>query len=308
MWRPSKEEEEVKTEIEWCDWTVNPIVGCSKAGGGCLNCYAAMQASRGMTPAHRLVARGGGWNGKIATQPKQLEALKNLARRKCPLKVFVGSMTDLGHAEHLLEWDLLHDVWEAMAMSPQHAKIILTKRPAAVRAWIKREMELDGITEPPPWLWVLVSIWNQASADLYIPILLDTPAAVRGVSAEPLLESINFEHIGNALFDRRAAIRRAMYGPAALNWDQADATTAYPELGWLIVGGENGSGARAMPPKAARSLRDQAVAANVPFFFKGWGAANNRSWGLKQKSPESRTMDGKRWEQAPPISVGGGNR
>jgi len=252
-----------------------------------------------MAQAHIDVSRKGDWNGKVAFQPKQLEVLRRLARKEKPIKIFVGSMTDFGYVEQIGGYnDVLHDIWTAMSMSPQNPKIILTKRPLAVRSWIKREMERDEITDPPPWLWLLVSVWDQDSAESLVPSLLETPAAVHGVSAEPLLGPIDFEHIGDALFDRDAAISSFM-GSLDLDLDQADSMIAYPEIDWLIVGGENGPVARKMPAKAARSLRDQAVRAGVPFFFKGWGSVTNKEWGLRSKSPESRTMDGRLWEQSP---------
>jgi protein gp37 len=97
-------------------------------------------------------------------------------------------------------------------------------------------------------LWLIVSVENQPRADERIPHLLATPAAVRGISAEPLLGRVDLSYwLGpNRLLDR-------------------------PALDWVVAGGESGRGARPMHPDWARSLRDQCLAAGVSYFFKQWG-------------------------------------
>jgi protein gp37 len=111
-------------------------------------------------------------------------------------------------------------------------------------------------------VWLGTSVEDQRWADIRIPQLLLTPAAVRFLSCEPLL------------------------GPVDL-W-------AYLELGgidWVIVGGESGHGARPMNPAWARSLRDQCRDAGVAFFFKQWGGRTPKSGG--------RVLDGRTWDQMP---------
>jgi protein gp37 len=102
-------------------------------------------------------------------------------------------------------------------------------------------------------VWLGVSAERQQEADERIPLLLQTPAAIRFVSCEPLLGPINlFDFIGP-------------WGPTP------QSLQAPPQLDWIIVGGESGPGARPMHPDWARSLRDQCEAAGVKFFFKQWG-------------------------------------
>lgn len=122
---------------------------------------------------------------------------------------------------------------------------------------------------PGPWplpnVWLGVSVENQAAADERIPELLATPAAVRFLSCEPLLGPLDLDRW---VFDRSAAIRRAMSGPAALNREQADDYIAPMAIDWVIAGCESGSGARPCNVEWLRSLRDQCVDAGVPFWLK----------------------------------------
>lgn len=110
----------------------------------------------------------------------------------------------------------------------------------------------------PPNIWLGVSAERQQEADARIPDLLATPAAVRFVSAEPLLGPVDFTRIGDCRGPHDAI--------------GADLATSFDEtLDWIIVGGESGPGARPMHPDWARSIRDQCQAADVAFFFKQWG-------------------------------------
>lgn len=132
-----------------------------------------------------------------------------------------------------------------------------------------------AIEVPIEWplsqIWLGVSAEDQKRADERIPHLLDTPAAVRFVSAEPLIGQIDFENIIYPKFKRQHeydpyiaqdALRGHMKGPDDIG---------LPRLDWIIVGGESGPNARPMHPDWARSIRDQCQAAGVPYFFKQWG-------------------------------------
>ena len=207
------------------------------------------------------------YNGKVALAPDHI--LTEPLRRKKPTTWFVNSMGDLFHEAVPDAW--IDRVFAVMALCPQHTFIVLTKRSARMRAYVSRlcstpdndSDEVDAIaTEaasitgspcaagavedafangPLPNVWLGVSTEDQRRADERIPDLLATPAAVRLVSAEPLL------------------------GPISFN------TIDLPGLDWIIVGGESGKGARPMHPDWARSIRDQCAAADVPYFFKQWG-------------------------------------
>jgi protein gp37 len=132
--------------------------------------------------------------------------------------------------------------------------------------------ETFGTSWPLPNVWLGVSVENQAAADERVPLLQQCPAAVRWLSVEPLLGPIDFEPIPRAIFDRKAAIRRCMYGPVAMNEDQADSVIAHPEIDWVVVGGESGPGARPCDLTAVRGVVLQCQRAGVPVFVKQLGA------------------------------------
>ena len=142
-----------------------------------------------------------------------------------------------------------------MAEAGQHVFQLLTKRHGRMRSYLSKR-------EPLPNVWVGVSVGDQHWADIRIPVLRDTPAAVRWLSAEPLL------------------------GPI-------DLCGRLDGIGWLVVGGESGRGARMMRPEWARSLRDQCADADVPFFLKQTGAVLGREWML----PPGKGADATLWAE-----------
>lgn len=291
-----------QTGIEWTDATWNPTTGCTKVSPGCDHCYAKTMYER--------------FNGKdsfetVLLHPDRLD--KPLHWRK-PRKVFVNSMSDLFHQDVPDEFIL--DVWKVMARTPQHTFQILTKRHARMRSFTRRlafagptGAERDaGITGRVPYLfsngddnwdlgkvrpldnvWLGVSVENQQWADIRIPALLDTPAAVRWISAEPLLGPVDLLQAVNKLH----ALASARFRPGGLDW--------------VVVGGESGPGARPMDPQWARSLRDECRRAEVPFLFKQWGAFrppidDDESGALMTrvgKKAAGRELDGRTWDEYP---------
>lgn len=248
-----------KTSIEWTDASWNPIVGCTEISPGCANCYAArLSASRlAHVPAYKGLTkietdnatRGGAarhvrWTGEVRFLPERLEEPLHW---KKPRRIFVCDMGDLFHESVKLEW--LHKIFATIFKCPQHTFQILTKR-------AHRMLEVMNGTDgegrffqqwPMPNVWIGVSVENQHFADERIPLLLQTPAAVRWISAEPLLGPVDLRYI----------------------WEEPHPHGPY--LDWVVCGGESGPHARPMHPDWARSLRDQCQAAGVPFFFKQWG-------------------------------------
>ncbi|RUU29711.1 phage Gp37/Gp68 family protein [Mesorhizobium sp. M6A.T.Ce.TU.016.01.1.1] len=232
------------------------------------------------------------WTGKLAMAPDHI--LTEPLTWKKPRRIFVNSMGDLFHEDVPDEW--IDKVFAVMALAPQHTFQVLTKRARRMREYVNGmrssvpflgrmplerihleasgHMEGDGgfmdtlkrhgnvyslycsVPWPLPNVWLGVSAERQQEADQRIPELLATPAAVRFVSAEPLLRPIDFGKI----------IRAATFAGKI----HPDGKT-HP-IGWIIVGGESGPSARPMHPAWARSIRDQCQAAGVPFFFKQWGA------------------------------------
>lgn len=275
-----------KTKIEWTDATWNPVRGCSLVSDGCRNCYAMHVASRfngvglpyeGLTVK---TSQGPKWNGNIKLVP---EALHIPGRWNKPRKIFVNSMSDLFH-EGVPE-DYIDVVFAVMAQNPRHIFQVLTKRPERMLDYMQDRMRLEKIYTqwygtssqpreaeawPLPNVWIGVSIENQGTADERIPVLLQTPAAVRWLSMEPLLGPVDItRHLlvccGNLL-----------PGHPGDGWMQPPdppQCCQQPDSGidWVIVGGESGPKARLMHPDWARNLRDQCAAAGVPFLFKQHG-------------------------------------
>jgi protein gp37 len=209
-------------------------------------------------------------------------------RAKRPHAYFVDSMSDLFHAD--VPDSFIDRVFAVMALSPQHVFMVLTKRPERMRAYLSSHevglrwalaSERRGNEIVPPgtavqWtrnglpnVWLGVTVEDQARADERIPLLLDTPAAVRFLSCEPLLEAIDLTRL-TAPADGWADTYNALDG----TWENvADKSEAWLRgVDWVIVGGESGKGARRFDLAWARSLRDQCAAAGVPFFMKQMGS------------------------------------
>ena len=271
------------SKIEWTSETWNPIVGCSIVSPGCTNCYAMRTAARNIVLNPALMHYAGTtkpskagpvWTGKMALAPEHI-ITKPLRRRK-PTMWFVNSMSDLFHEDVPDSW--VDTVFAVIGDTPQHTYQILTKRAARMRSYFERlprrvsELDchsgLDWLHFPLPNVWLGVSAERQQEADARIPDLLATPAAVRFVSAEPLLGPIDFDAVKYT--------HTAGFFGGALRWHHrghchVQEGLRYPSLDWIIVGGESGPGARPMHPDWARGIRDQCQAAGVPFFFKQWG-------------------------------------
>ncbi|WP_229685840.1 DUF5131 family protein [Longimycelium tulufanense] len=297
------------SRIEWTDATWNPVTGCTKVSEGCRNCYITR------TPPFRMEHRDFDQPGPGGTTGVRLhpERLNQPLHWRTPRRVFVNSLADLFHDEVPDEY--IARVFAVMAATPQHTYQILTKRPARMRSllvdectcgnghapgvhfrsamdWVATPHNPDHVPGtagkkvyyagwPLPNVWLGVSVENQQWADIRIPALLDTPAAVRFLSCEPLLGPVDLSSWttcghesmsggeGPVELLGRWPRRWVCDGCAAVLDD--DTGTTRPGLSWVIAGGESGPGARPMHPDWVRSLRDQCQAAGVPFFFKQWG-------------------------------------
>lgn len=269
-----------KTEIEWTDATWNPVTGCSKVSAGCKHCYAERDWARlSANHATRYFGR------KFTDVQCHDDVLGLPLRWTKPRRIFVNSMSDLFHAD--VPDEFIDRVFAVMALARRHTFQVLTKRPERMHAYLTAHRRVDQINGaiwsqlgsrvgskiehggewrcalPLPNVWLGVSVEDQSAADERIPLLLQTPAAVRWISAEPLL------------------------GPVSLRWlaafpESAPHTAQHPSgrtnhldglrrLDWVVVGGESGPKARPMHLDWARSLRDQCAAEGVPFLFKQWG-------------------------------------
>lgn len=267
-----------KTTIEWtrnddgtAGRTWNPATGCTKVSDGCTNCYAETIAER--FRGHAAFPKG------FDVTIRADKVNDPLTWRK-PTRVFVNSMSDLFHDEISREW--ITEIFGVMAAAPQHTFQLLTKRHARMRSllsdsafahMVRHRAEGKGLptgefTWPLPNLWLGVSVENQQWADIRIPALLQTPAAVRFLSCEPLLGLVQFP-----LVEAVDGCNCGGYGPPYYVHEPSCGFEPGPAYGldWVIVGGESGRKARPMHPEWATSLRDQCASADIPFFFKQWG-------------------------------------
>jgi len=298
------------SKIEWTGETWNPVVGCSVISPGCTNCYAMTMAGRiermdgrqamphyaGLTQPSKA---GDVWTGKVALAPDAIMT-KPLTWRK-PRTIFVCSMADPFHEDVPDAW--IDRVFGTMARAHWHTYQVLTKRSARLRRYLSSFREdgqgfltrggvdayKPGVVSFNPKNWPLPNVWlgvsaeDQKRADERIPDLLATPAAVRFVSAEPLLGPIRFDHIGGTacLASPESCCKGTTYVDSLRGIQACEraGAFAYPGktgmprgLDWIIVGGESGPNARPMHPDWARSIRDQCASAGTAFFFKQWGA------------------------------------
>ena len=231
-----------KTKIEWAEHSWNVITGCTKISAGCKNCYAERMA-------RRLAGRCG-----YPEAPNHFDVTFHPSRlsepfdRTKPTTYFVCSMGDLFHEDVQEMW--LQKIFLLMAAIDRHTFLLLTKRPQRMldfynSDWCAALKQLYGLRN----IWLGVTAETQAMANKRIPILLEIPtAAPKFVSCEPLLERIDLQAAG------------AIYNGV------------YPNIDWVIVGGESGPGARPMLPDWAYSIRDQCQGAGTLFLFKQWGA------------------------------------
>lgn len=266
-----------KTHIEWTDATWNVVTGCAKVSQGCKNCYALRDWPR--LAANPKTAYFGREFTEVRCHPDRLEIPRRWTK---PRRVFVNSMGDLFHED--VPDDFIGAVFTVMFVANQHTYQVLTKRPDRMRALVNRWDQIIRDTGYPtgfagrwPNVWLGVSVEDQATADERIPLLLQTPAAVRWVSAEPLLGPIDLTAIPH-LHGYGASPCSACGEPVtldALNGNVSCKSACdgpyVDTLDWVVAGGESGPNARPMHPDWARSLRDQCAAAGVPFLFKQWG-------------------------------------
>ena len=246
--------------IEWTDETWNPLTGCTRVSPGCDNCYMFA-----LYPRLRAMGVPG-----YETSPEDIRWLPDRlhipSTWRRPRRVFVNSMSDLFHPK--VPFDFVTRVFTTMQeaiFDGGHIFQILTKRPGRAAAWWLQNADLfpDGW---PDNVWIGTSVESQKYAPR-LTVLARIPAAVRFVSAEPLLEQTDLSY-----------------------WLDEGAVQ------WVIVGGESGPRARPMDLDWARDLRDQSTAAGVPFFLKQLGGVR------KKRGGAAAVIDGKQWLQMPAIS------
>lgn len=303
------------TGIEWTDATWNPVTGCTKVSSGCDHCYAESLHNR---------FHGPGAFDTLTLHPDRLPI--PLSWRK-PRKVFVNSMSDLFHAD--VPDEFIAAVWATMFWTspegrprywkPRHTYQILTKRHARMRAWVRQWIERDqrvawieaaaergwcdhhDVAEAPwmnpvlPNVWLGVSVETQQWADIRIPALLDTPAAVRFLSCEPLLGPLNLSRwLGVEFYDsfgwgeEMCASLAGRVGPAAgLHWVIAGASPVRKHAPWTRRG--CGTCVTSAPPPKFRSCSSNGAPGRLP----GLGSGRSRHQKSSSASPSTTWATGR---------------
>ena len=275
------------SKIEWTDSTWNIVTGCTEVSPGCDHCYAKTFAERWRgTPGHHFE------NGfDVTLRPERLDL--PLRWRK-PRKVFVNSMSDLFHEQ--VPDEFIACAFVVMAKASQHTFQLLTKRHGRMRSLLNsdafhimcfaaaasRGWDLEDVPWPIPNVWLGVSVEDQKWADIRIPALLGTPAAVRFISAEPLLGPVRLpfvEEYDGCTCGTGPSGYYGMHEPGC----GTEPGPAWGNLHWVIAGGESGPGARPCERAWLRSLRRQCAEAGVPIFVKQLGSVLGRRTGAGPK-------------------------
>lgn len=316
-----------KSRIEWTDATLNTWYGCTKVSPGCANCYIER------TPPYRIA----GMKFEHGAIPVRLlpDRMELPLRWRRPRRIFVNSLSDTFHES--VPDAMIDRLYAVMAVADWHVFQVLSKRPERMMAYITDPMtpvrvlrEVDRIAVDQErragsetWQWPLPQVWlgvtaeNQTFADRRIPILLETPAAVRFLSCEPLLSGLDLtEWLGGSQRGGTVAAidwvitggesagkpHRSLVAPCCRKGSpfgppQLDRESPYDRK--TTVCGPYNTGECQLddwrPTQRGlawvRSLRDQCVAAHVPFHFKQWGGPRPHSGG--------RILDGRTWDEYP---------
>jgi protein gp37 len=271
-----------RTGISYLDSAWNVVTGCTPVSAGCAHCYARTLHDR----RHKAYHAGKGmpvqYASPFSTVQRHEDRLSIPLRWRRPRRIGACFTGDLFHEQ--VSDAFIDRVFAVMALCPQHQFFVLTKRPDRMRehmiargrsaAWLEplarefgqttRFTGLDGkdyglVPWPLQNVWLGVSCEDQATADQRVPILLQTPAAYRWVSVEPMLGPV------------------LLYGPERPSWDEPNV------IDWLVCGGESGPGARPCDVSWIRALVDQTHKACVPVFVKQLGR-----WPLSDRDENER--------------------
>lgn len=271
------------SKIEWCDHTFNPWIGCQKVGPGCDHCYAEAWDARGLQGheqrwgAHADRTRTSAANWR---KPLAWNGAAMAAGKRA--RVFCASLADVFDNHSSIQDEWRQDLWRLIHATPNLDWLLLTKRPGNIRGF------LPNYGDVQPNVWLGCTVVNQVEFDRDVKKLWSIPAKHHFLSIEPML------------------------GPIFLDF----AFMPYGAIDWIICGGESGKAARPMHPDWARSLRDQCVAAGVPFLFKQWGEFSPDEVGPEDlrsgrlppghvdflkvgKKAAGRLLEGRTWDEVP---------
>jgi protein gp37 len=287
-----------KTTIEWTatvlpdgtslpGFSFNPWVGCTKISPACDHCYAEGWAKRTGSPEL--------WQGerRRTTESYWRQPLKwnrEAAAAGVRRKVFCASLADVFDNQVPADWRA--DLWAYIAETPNLDWLLLTKRPQNIAEMLPvMDSTKPGYkpwNERWPWhnVWLGTTVENQEEADRRIPHLLSVPARVHFLSCEPLLGAIKLNEVGFGNGYVLDALRGESWAWRA-EGVRHDLRRGQRRISWVIAGGESGPGARPAHPAWFRGLRDQCIAAGVPYFFKQHG-----TWVTEDQSPPDAVLPG----------------
>lgn len=260
-----------ETNIEWADSTFNPWIGCMKVSPACDHCYAAAMmddrygrvewGEAGKGPGERKRTSAANWRKPLQWQKQAAAFLEKHGRRR---RVFCASLADVFDSQVPGEWR--DDLWRLIEATPDLIWMLLTKRPQNIAKML-----------PPYWdaingrIWLGTTVEDQIRADQNIPHLLKHDCAVRFVSCEPLLSSVDLTRIAIPGRKYMDGLQSYISSPLGTGGHFENIPVDGPSIDWIIAGGESGPHARPSHPDWFRSLRDQARDTGVSFLFKQWG-------------------------------------
>jgi protein gp37 len=263
-----------KTGIAWTDATWNPVTGCQKISAGCRDCYA----KRLHNQRHKALLAGKSMPSQYATPFETVicheDRLSTPLRWQKGRKIFLNSMSDVFHKD--IPYDFKVKMFAVMGLASHHRFQLLTKRAEGMyetmtrgtfaedvlnqmnlwlddknffgrlrkRSYLSLPVRFDSSNWPLKNVWLGVSAETQEAANERVPFLLRTPAVVRWLSVEPMLEAIN-------IYDHLKPVEASL-----------------PSIDWIVVGGESGKTARTMSLEWVRSLKRQCENVDIAFFMK----------------------------------------
>ena len=274
------------SKIAWTDHTFNPWIGCQKVSAACDNCYAEswdarFKGERWGPHSDRTRTADANWRKPLGWNRQMIQRVPggSVSPRS---RVFCASLADVFDNHKSIQPQWREDLWYMIRETPNLDWLLLTKRPQNIAKYLPEDWG-DGY----PNVWLGTTVENQEEAERRLPHLLQVPAVVHFVSCEPLLGPLDLTNI----FPDMTARYNALTGRASHLLGMKKQTSG---LDWVIAGGESGTNYRVADPFWFRSLRDQCIAADVPFLFK-----QHEGKTRKEIDAKGRELDGVVWDQFP---------
>ena len=247
-----------RSNIEYLEWDITCVEGCTPISAGCANCYAQDYLRRFKKPM------------SVTLHPDRLERdMAKLTRIREPQVVGIAFTGDLFHED--VPFEFIDRVGNAIGHIPQHIYLFLTKRADRMLEYFDQHC----VGELPGNIWPMVSVEDQKSADNRIPFLLQIAAAHRGVSIEPMLGPVELNRIEQMVGGGARFCTSALHGfQQSPEERRVIPSWAGRSLDWVVVGCESGKNRRPFDEDWVRTIRDQCCS-RVPFMYKQ-GRQNGR--------------------------------